>query len=128
MKGDKEMGTIVAAKGVEKEGMSRDGNANAGGESGSGEFGEGESGGAGECRKHGDTVLEVRQALSTMHHAQWWGTMQELQSETLWVFARAAEGGCGRQRWIIRVPTDEGGDRESDERGYEEGQEGHHIG
>ena len=55
--------------------MSGDGDTNAGGESGSGEFGAGESGGAGECGEHGETVLEVRQAPSTMHRAQQWGLM-----------------------------------------------------
>ena len=54
--------------------------------------------------------------------------MRELPSETLRVFACAAEGGHGRQRWIIGVPEGKGGGGESDERGYEEGQEGHHIG
>ena len=75
MKGDKEMGTIVAAKGVEKEGMSGDGNTNAGGESDAGEFGAGESGGVRECREHRETVLEVCQAPSQMHRAQRWSTM-----------------------------------------------------
>ena len=64
MRGDKEMGTIVTTKGVEKEGTSGDGNTNAGRESDAGEFGAGESGGVRECGEHGKTVLEVHQALS----------------------------------------------------------------
>ena len=63
------MGTVVAAQIVEEEGTSRDGDANASRESGSGEFS------AGECREHGETMLEVHQALSTMHHAQQQGSM-----------------------------------------------------
>ena len=63
-----------------------------------------------------------------MHCSQQWGTMQELLSKALRVFAHAAKGGCGRQRWTIRVPTNEGDGGESDEGGFEEGQEGHHIG
>ena len=119
MRGDEEMGTIVAAQIVEEEGTSGDGDTNTSGESGSGE-----SGGAWEYRKHGETVLEVHQAPSTMHRAH---MMQELPSEALWVFAHAAEGGHGRQRWTIRVPTYKGDSGESDEGGFEEGQEGHHI-
>ena len=119
---------VVTAQIVKEEGMHRDSDTNASRESGSGEFGAGESGGGGECGEHGKTMLEVHQALSQMHHAQQRGTMRELPSETLWVFAHAAEGGHGRQRWIIGVPTDEGGDGKSDERGHEEGQEGHHVG
>ena len=75
MRGDEQMGTIVAAQIVEEEGMSGDSNANAGSESGSGEFGAGESGRDGECREHGETMLEVCQAPSTMHHVQQWGLM-----------------------------------------------------
>ena len=68
MRGDEETGTVVAAQNVEEEGMSGDGNTNAGGEPGSGEFSAGESGGVGECGEHKETVLEVHQALSTVHH------------------------------------------------------------
>ena len=127
MRGDKEMGPVVATQIVKEEGPSRDGDTNTGKESGQGEFGAGESGGDGDCREYGRTMLEVHQAPSTMHHAQWWGTMRELPSKALWVFARAAEGGHGRQRWTVGVPTDEGNCGESDEGGFEEGQEGHHI-
>ena len=63
-----------------------------------------------------------------MHHAQQRGMMQELLSEALRVFTRATKGGHGRQRRTIGVPTDEGDGRESDEGGFKEGQEGHHIG
>ena len=122
------MGTIVATEDVEKEGTSRDGDTNTGGESPAGEFGAGESGGVRECGEHGKTMLEVCEAPSQMHCAQRQGTMRELPSKTLWVFAHATEEGCGRQRWTVGVPTDEGRDRDSDESGYEEGQEGHHIG
>ena len=62
-----------------------------------------------------------------MHCAQQWGMMQELPSEALWVCTRAAEGGHGRQRWTVRVPTDKGDGGEPDEGGVEEAQEGHHI-
>ena len=109
MRGDKEMGTVVAAQIVKEEGPSRDGDTNAGGESGQGGFGAGESGGDGDCGEYGRTMLEVCQARSPMHHAQWQGTMRELPSEALWVLARAAEGGRGRQRWAVGVPEGEGG-------------------
>ena len=48
-----------------------------------------------------------------MHHAQWRGTMRELPSEALWMLACAAEGGCGRQRWTVRVPEGKGSGGES---------------
>ena len=73
-------------------------------------------------------MLEVHQALGTVHRAQQRGMMQELLGKTLQVFTCAAEGGRGRQRWTVRVPTDEGGNGESDKRGYKESQEGHHVG
>ena len=59
MRGDEEMGAVVAAKIVEEEGPSRDSNTNAGGESGQGGFGAGESGGDGDCGEYRRTVLEV---------------------------------------------------------------------
>ena len=63
-----------------------------------------------------------------MRHAQQQGTMRKLPSEALWVLARAAEGGRGRQRWTVGVPEGEGGGGESAGKGgVEEGQEGPHI-
>ena len=48
--------------------------------------------------------------------------MQKLLGKTLQVFTCAAEGGHGRQRWTVGVPTDEGsGGRESDEGAGKEG-------
>ena len=41
--------------------------------------------------------------------------MQKLLGETLLVFAGAAAGGHGRQRWTLRVSEDEGGSREPNE-------------
>ena len=108
MKRDVEMGIVIATEDVEKEGTSRDGNTNAGGESGAGEFGAEESGGVRECGEHRKAVLEMCKAQSRMHRAQQWGTMQEPPSETLWVFACAAKGGHGRQRWIVGDEPDFG--------------------
>ena len=116
------MGTIIATKDIEKKGMSGDSNTNASGESGSGE-----PGGVGECGEHGKTVMEVCQTLNAVHRAQWWGLMQKLPGETLWVFARAAEGGHGRQRWTVGVPTDKGGSGESDEGAGKEGPKTHYT-
>ena len=62
MRGDKETGTVVAAQNVQEEGTSGDGDTNTSEESGSGE-----PGGAGECREHRETVLEVHQPPSTVH-------------------------------------------------------------
>ena len=75
MRGDEETGAIIATQIVEEEGPSRDSDTNTGGESGAGEFGAGESGRVGECREHGKAMLEVCEAQSQMHRAQWWGTM-----------------------------------------------------
>ena len=75
MRGDEEMGTVVTTQIVEEEGTSGDGDANAGGESGSGEFSAGESGGVGGCGEHGETMLEVHQALGTVHHGHRHGPM-----------------------------------------------------
>ena len=75
MRGDEETGPVVTAQIVEEEGLSRDSNTNTGRESGEGEFSAGESGRDGDCREYGKTVLEVCQALSRMHHAQWWSMM-----------------------------------------------------
>ena len=75
MKRDAEMGTVIATEDVEKAGTSRDSDTNTGGESGAGEFGAGESGRVGECREQGKAMLEVCEAQSQMHRAQWWGTM-----------------------------------------------------
>ena len=75
MRGDKEMGTVVAAQIVKEEGLSRDGDTNAGRESGQGEFGAGESGGDGDCGEHGEPMLEVHETQDGMHRAQWRGTM-----------------------------------------------------
>ena len=72
-------------------------------------------------------MLDVCETLNRVHHAQWQSSMRELLGETLQVFAHAAKGGHGRQRWTIGLPTDEGSSRESDKGGYEEGQEGHYI-
>ena len=68
MRGDEETGIIVATQIIEEEGMSRDSNTNTSGESGSGEFSVGESGRAGDCGEHRETMLEVHQALGTVHH------------------------------------------------------------
>ena len=59
MRGDEEMGAIVATQIVEEEGPSRDGDTNAGGESGQGGFSAGESGGDGDRGEYGRTMLEV---------------------------------------------------------------------
>ena len=67
-----EMGTVDTTKDVEKKGTSGDGDTNASRESGSGEFGPGEPGGVGECREHGETMLEVCRTPNTVHCAQWW--------------------------------------------------------
>ena len=107
--------------------MSGDGNTNAGRESGAGEFGPGEPGRVGECGEHGKTMLEVCETPNRVHRAQWWSLMQKLPGETLWVFTHAAERDHGRQRWTVRVPTDKGGGRESNEGAGKEGQEGHYI-
>ena len=40
MRGDEEMGTVIAAQIIEEEGLSRDGDTTTGGESGEGELGE----------------------------------------------------------------------------------------
>ena len=53
--------------------------------------------------------------------------MRELPSEALWVLARAAKGGRGKQRWIFRVPAGKASGGKPGERGVEEGQEGHRI-
>ena len=60
MRGDKEMGAVVATQIIEEEGPSRDSDTNTGGESGQGGFGAGKSGGDGDCGEYGRTVLEVR--------------------------------------------------------------------
>ena len=117
-----ETGTIVAAEDVEKEGTSGDSDTNASGESGAGEPGR-----VGECREHGKTVLEVCETPNGVHHTQWWNSMRELLGETLWVFTRAAEGGCGREMWTIGVPTDKGSGGESNKGVGKEGQEGHYV-
>ena len=62
MRGDEEMGAVVAAQIVEEEGPSRDGDTNAGGESGQEGFGAGEPGGDGDWGEHGKPVLEVCEA------------------------------------------------------------------
>ena len=54
--------------------------------------------------------------------------MQKLSGKTLWVFACAAEGGHGRQRWTVGVPTDKGGSRESDKGAGKEGLKDHYVG
>ena len=87
MRGDEEMGTIIATQIIKEEGTSGDGDANAGGESGSGE-----SGRAGECGEYRETVLEVHQALGTVHQGHQWGPMQKLPSKKLRVFTHATEG------------------------------------
>ena len=71
-------------------------------------------------------MLEVRQALSRMHHAQRRSMMRELPNEALQVLACATKGGRGRERWTFGVPAGEGGGGESDEGDVKEGQEGPH--
>ena len=58
-------------------------------------------------------MLEVCQTQDGVHRAQQWSMMRKLLGEALWVLAH------GRQRWTVGVPTDEGG--------FKEGQEGHHL-
>ena len=125
MRGDKEMGAIVAAQIIEEEGLSRDGDTNAGREPGQGGFGAGESGRDGDCGEYGRTMLDMHQAQSPMHRAQRQGMMRELPSEALRVLACATEGGRGRQRWTVGVP--EGEDRRGEsagEGGYGQPDEG----
>ena len=75
MRGDEEMGAVIAAQIVEEEGPSRDGNTNAGGESGQGGFDAGESGGDGDWCEHGEPVLEVCETQGRVHRAQRRGMM-----------------------------------------------------
>ena len=127
MRGDEEMGAIIAAQIVEEESQSRDGDTNASGESGEGGFGAGESGGDGDCSEHGKPMLEVHETPSRMRRAQQGSTMRELLSEALRVLACATEGSRGRQRWTFGVPAGKGSGGKPGERGVEEGQEGPHI-
>ena len=75
MRGDEEMGAVVAAQIIEEEGPSRDGDTNTSGESGQGEFGAGESGRGGDCGEHGKPMLEVCETQDGVHRAQWQGTV-----------------------------------------------------
>ena len=85
MRGDKEMGAVVATQIVEEEGPSRDGDTNAGGEPGQGRFGAGqpgqgrfgagEPGGDGDWGEHGEPVLEVCETQGSVHRAQRRGTV-----------------------------------------------------
>ena len=92
MRGDEETSTIVSAEDIEEEGPHGDSNAAISGESGTGEFGSGEPGRVRAGRGHGEAMLEVCQTLNAVHCGQWDGLVQKLLSETLWVFAHAAQG------------------------------------